>query len=164
MTSLDIRKAVESDKDFIREMFYEAIFVPEGTKKPGFSIIFDPKLRKYTEGWMKPPDLGFVAVLENEPVGAAWIRLFPPENRGYGYVDPYTPELTIAVKAKFQGRGIGKSLLSRLLHEAVKAGWKNISLSVTKENTPAVSLYQQAGFITVSENEEDLIMVCHLAD
>ncbi len=164
MTPLHIRKAVKSDGSFIRDMFYEAIFVPEGKKKPDFSIIFDPKLRKYSEGWMQPKDLGFIAVLENEPAGAAWIRLFPPEDPGYGYVDQHTPELTIAVKEGFKGQGIGKSLLTRLLQEAAKAGWKKVSLSVTKENTPAVSLYRQAGFVTVSENEEDLVMVYHLAD
>jgi ribosomal protein S18 acetylase RimI-like enzyme len=160
--TLIIREAVESDRSFIQEMFYEAIFMPEGQEKPDFSIIFDPKLSKYTEHWMQPTDLGFIAVLGDEAVGAAWIRLFKSENPGYGFVDQHTPELTIAVKTAFQGQGIGKSLLSRLLQEAAKAGWKNVSLSVTKENTPAVSLYQQAGFVTVSENQEDLVMLYYL--
>ena len=66
------------------------------------------------------------------------------ENRGYGYIDDATPELSIAVRPAHRGKGVGTQLMSRLLKEA-GSRYEAISLSVSEEN-PAMRLYCRLGF------------------
>jgi len=51
--------------------------------------------------------------------------------------------MSIAVRPAAQGQGIGKELLTRVLSELPK---ENVLLNVRPDNTPALSLYQNAGF------------------
>ncbi|MGM0652978.1 MAG: hypothetical protein ACQES4_09410 [Bacillota bacterium] len=44
---LTIRRAEANDYPFMREMLYEAIFIPEGEEKPPFSVTDDPEIYKY---------------------------------------------------------------------------------------------------------------------
>ena len=45
------------------------------------------------------------------PVGAAWLRFFPADDPGYGFVSADVPELSIGVAVLWRGRGIGRALL-----------------------------------------------------
>ncbi len=45
-----VRKAGSEDMPFLREMLYEAIFIPEGEEKPHPSIINNPDIYKYLSG------------------------------------------------------------------------------------------------------------------
>ena len=54
--------------------------------------------------------------------------------------------LTIGIMPEFQGRGLGKSLLSAALSEVKKRGAKKCFLEVRVSNLPALSLYEKAGF------------------
>ena len=105
-----------------------------------------PEIRKYVENWGRTNDLGFAALAQttNQPIGAAWIRLLKGENRGYGYIDDHTPELTMAVAPMWRGRGIGTALLGSVI-EATQSFCAYISLSVSQDN-PAIRLYQRMGF------------------
>lgn len=93
----------------------------------------------------RPRDLGVVAELNGEPLGAAWLRLLSFLDRGYGYVADDVPELTIGVRAELRGQGVGSRLLEVLIEQAVVAGFRAVSLSVEDEN-PARRLYQRFGF------------------
>ena len=84
-----------------------------------------------------------------EPVGAAWWRLFPPEDPGFGFVNASTPEVAIGVVEDWRGRGIGARLLDALIVRARAEGLPALSLSVEKDND-AVHLYERAGFRRVS--------------
>jgi [ribosomal protein S18]-alanine N-acetyltransferase len=59
--------------------------------------------------------------------------------------------LTIAVDAAYQGRGVGRALLSENLRQAANAGAKAIFLEVAKDNAPALALYGRFGFVKVGE-------------
>ena len=61
----------------------------------------------------------------------------------------------------YRGKGIGKEMLSLLLSCLQERDYKQVSLSVQKQN-PAVRLYKKAGFITVKETDEEYIMVNNL--
>ncbi len=45
-----VRKAGPEDLPFLREMLYEAFYIPEGEEKPDPSIIDNPDIYKYLSG------------------------------------------------------------------------------------------------------------------
>jgi ribosomal protein S18 acetylase RimI-like enzyme len=118
----------------------------------------------YVAGWGQPGDLGVIAIDPHtrQPAGAAWVRLLQGENRGYGYIDDATPELTIAVLSGHRNQGIGTQLLTELLRLAA-AQYNAVSLSVWKEN-PARRLYERLGFVVVQEDDTAVTMRCQLQE
>lgn len=71
-----IREVHRSELEFLKEMLYQAIFVPEGEPPLTKEIIENPDLAKYIEGFGRDGDLCLVAKLNGKLVGAAWTRLF----------------------------------------------------------------------------------------
>ena len=116
------------------------------------------ELRRYVSDWGRTGDDGIIAVAtDGEPIGAAWLRLWSEDDRGYGFVDVHTPELSIAVRSAFRGRGVGTQLLQRVLRRADHT-YERVSLSVSTEN-PAVRLYGRLGFSAVSGEGASITMV-----
>jgi ribosomal protein S18 acetylase RimI-like enzyme len=133
------------------------LFVLKGNAPFERSILEQPDISKYVRDWGRSDDSGFVAVDENnQPLGAIWLRLLANEEKGYGYVDDFTPELGMAVFPEHRGRGIGTTLLTRLLEMAAHS-YEKVSLSVARENL-ALRLYRRFGFEVVAENGNSLIM------
>ncbi len=153
-----IAEITSSDEPFLWEMLYQAIHVPAGSVAPPQSIINSPALSRYVQQWGQENDFGLKAVSADDlqPFGAAWLRLMTGENRGYGYVDDLTPELSIAVLAEHRGKGVGTRLLNELF-ESIAGKYKAISLSVSDDN-PAKRLYQRLGFVIVSREGTSLTM------
>jgi ribosomal protein S18 acetylase RimI-like enzyme len=154
---ISIRKATIDDIEIIKDMFYHAIYIPNGQPRPSKEVVNNQELRKYYKEWGKPGDLGYIAYTNDGAVGAVWIRLLKDEQKGYGYVDDNTPELSIAVLPEFRNQGLGSKLLNVIINDA-RSIYGTISLSVTKGN-PARQLYERLGFIELSENENDKIMI-----
>ena len=122
----------------------------------------DVPLERYVAGWGRPGDPALVAIDEFQPVGAAWYRLFPADEPGYGFVDDRTPELTIAIVPSRRGRGLGRDLLEALLAQAREDGFARISLSVEPDNA-AIHLYEQHGFAKTGERAGASVMLATLA-
>ena len=139
-------------------MLYHAIHVNEGDPPPPRDIVQQPALAQYVSGWGRADDLGFVAedAASGEPVGAAWLRRWQGNERGYGYVDDATPELTIAVLPGHRGRGAGSQLMAALI-DAARERYRALSLSVSPDN-PARRLYERLGFVAVGERSGSLVM------
>lgn len=156
-TDIHFRRLAPADEPFLWDMLYLAIHVPEGNPLPPRDIIHAPELARYVDGWGRPGDDGFVALDGDKPVGAVWIRLLTGENKGYGYVDDDTPELSIAILPEYRGQGIGRELMNRMLAFTLPV-YKGVCLSISRDN-PAVRLYESCGFITVAEDRSTLIMV-----
>ena len=101
--------------------------------------------------YVRPPtsagsDAGFLALdATGEPIGAAWYRLFPRSDPGFGYVGTRVPELIIGVRPIWRAHGVGRTLLQALTQEARSAGYARLSLSVERGNF-AVTLYRSEGF------------------
>jgi len=153
-----IKPLSKTDQSFLSEMLYLALFVPAGHEPLPREIIQHPDLVKYYQNWGKENDLGFIAfdARSNEKLGAIWIRQFKSENKGYGYINDHTPELSISVIPSLRGQGIGSLLMNALL-DKVKNKYKAISLSVSVTN-PAVRLYSRFGFKIVSEVKDAITM------
>lgn len=148
MPPLDIRPIQPTDIPFLWEMLYLCIHIPEGTVPPSkYEILKNPDIAKYVKEWGRSEDKGFIAVDSKKGVsiGCAWFRLFNSANKGYGYINDTTPELSIAVLPEYRNQGIGNQLIICLLEAAKVSGYAAISLSVDPHN-PAVRLYQRLGF------------------
>lgn len=161
--SYSIRPLSPSDQQFLWEMLYQSLHVPEGGRPFPRDIINQPEIAKYVREWGRAGDMGFVAVDagSDEPIGAAWLRLLTGDERGYGYVNDETPELGMAVLHGYRGRGVGSDLLSRVL-ESAGAVYRSVCLSVSADN-PAVRLYARAGFERVCERGTSLTMFRRLS-
>jgi len=103
-----------------------------------------PSLRpEQTRRWIEslgPDDHTFVAVLEGQIVGQAGLHVDQGRRRHVG-------SLGMCVHDQFQGRGIGRKLLAALLDIADNfLGLVRVELEVFPDNTPAIRLYESAGF------------------
>jgi len=147
-----IRPLVADDEPFLWTALYHALHVPPGADPPSPEIVRRPEIARYVAGWTEQPgDLGFVAEVDGEPVGAAWLRRWSSGDRGYGFVDEATPELSMSLLPSHRGRGIGTALLRRLLAAAAHES-EAVSLSVSESNA-ALRLYERFGFVVVGEPE-----------
>lgn len=152
-----IRPLAQDNARCLWEMRYQAIHVPAGAAPPDQEIIHAPELAHYAADWGRPGDLGYLAVDgEGLLVGAAWLRLFPAGDPGYGFVDAATPELSMAVMPAWRGRGVGSRLLAALLDAAAKR-YAAVSLNVQADN-PAARLYRRFRFEAVEDGGAWIIM------
>jgi [ribosomal protein S18]-alanine N-acetyltransferase len=141
-----IRLGTEKDENFLWEMLYQAIYIPEGDPLPSRDILKEPEIAKSLQDWGRPGDQALLAVdQQNAPIGAVWVRLFNETNKTYGYVDEKTPLLGMALLPEYRGKGIGTALLVQMLRLTKEGGYQGISLSVDPNN-PALKLYKRFGF------------------
>jgi GNAT superfamily N-acetyltransferase len=156
---LVIREAGPEDLPFLREMLYEASFAMEEPKPPR-DAIEQAQIIRYISDWGRPGDRALLAEVDRRAAGAAWYRLFPETDPGYGFVDARTPELSMAVAPRERGRGVGRALLERLVDQASRDGFDALSLSVARSNVAARRLYESCGFeiVAVDEAEDGLTM------
>jgi ribosomal protein S18 acetylase RimI-like enzyme len=149
-----VRRGGHQDVRFLRDMLHHAYYWRE--RDPGSTAM------RYVRAWGRPGDTAVIALEEGFPVGAAWYRLFPSAEPGYGYVDEGTPELAIAVVPSKRGHGIGDALLRELLEKARQAGYPSLSLSVDSQNAGAIRLYERHGFERTADDGDSLTMVARL--
>ncbi len=152
-----VRKVKKTDEPILREMLYQALYVPPGEAPFPRSVIHKPEIKRYVEDWGRPDDHGVVAVHRGKSIGAAWMRLLVGQDRGFGYVDDFTPELSIAVLPAYRGKEAGTKLLGRLM-DIAQSHFHSVCLSVAFNN-PAFHLYQRFGFETVKSEGTSHIMV-----
>jgi ribosomal protein S18 acetylase RimI-like enzyme len=146
------RRIEITDYPFLREMLYEALFVPPGAQPYPRSIIDIPEISKYLDGWGKSGDFGLITEIDHNPVGAIWGRVFNAQNPGYGFIDSAIPELGMAISTQYRNKGIGEKLLSEFFTVAKKNGYNALSLSVDKRNR-ACDFYLRSGFTIIGESE-----------
>jgi dimethylargininase len=148
-----------NDIAFLWEMLYQAIYVPAGEPNPPRDILQSSDLARYVQNWGQVGDLGFLAIdlASQKPIGAAWIRLFTAEVRGYGYVNDQTPELTVAVLPEYRWVGVGTRLIHELL-ALVSADYSAVSLSVDP-GSPALRFYKHLGFKPVGKSGTSVTMI-----
>jgi GNAT superfamily N-acetyltransferase len=142
-----IRNLEGQDVNFLRDMVYESAFVPEGQQPFPRTILDEPSVSKFFEGWGEQSgDIGLIAEIDEEPVGAIWLRLFDEEQKSY--CDEETPEIGMAIRKGFRGRGFGSVLMSVIETQAINYGYKKLCLNVDQRN-PARGLYEKSGYVQV---------------
>lgn len=161
MTELRVRPALPTDADFLVDMLMAAANWAPGRDMSRAQVLADPALAHYVDGWMKPDDLGVVAVSDGR-IGAAWLRYLTAAGPGYGYVSDDVPELSIGVLSSWRGRGVGRTLLRALLDAARNRGVRAVSLSVERANR-AARLYASEGFEVVESFADADTMIVRLA-
>jgi GNAT superfamily N-acetyltransferase len=154
---IKIRELRTSEIDFLQDALYEAIYIAESKDKLPRSIIEQAELNRYISNFGRKNDFCLVAEQNGYLVGAIWIRIFSESEKGYGYVDEFTPELSMAVLDGNRNKGIGKQLLKSMIRELEKRPYEQISLSVSKENF-AHEFYKKYGFVDYHETKDSITM------
>lgn len=146
MASFSLRPAAQADGAFLGDMVVEAANWRPGAARPRHQVLAAPEHSRYIAGWKRPSDAGFVALdPAGEPIGAAWYRVLPRSDPGFGYVGTGVPELIIGVRPIWRAHGVGRSLLQALTQQARADGFARLSLSIERGNF-AASLYRSEGF------------------
>lgn len=157
---MTIREMRQSEYPLLESFLYEAIFIPVGVEPAPKSIICRPELQVYISGFgTNEHDIAFVADVDGKIVGAVWVRIM----NDYGHVDDNTPSLAISLYKEYRGKGIGTALMKEMLTALKALGYKQVSLSVQKENY-ATKIYQKVGFQIIGENEEEYLMLKKLSN
>ncbi len=90
---------------------------------------------------ISPPNGLFVAArLQGEPVGCAVLKIVEP-----GVADIKR----MWVSDRVRGRGLGRRLLRRLVHEARSLGLRQVRLETNEALSEAIALYRAEGFVEV---------------
>lgn len=153
-----IRELRQDEIEVLDTFLYEAIFIPEGVSAPSKDIINQPELQVYVKNFgADKGDLCLVAQVENEIVGAVWVRIM----NDYGHIDNETPSFAISLLKEYRNYGMGTNLMQQMLIKLKMQGYKQASLAVQKMNY-AVRMYKKIGFEIVDENDEEYIMICRL--
>lgn len=156
MASLTIRCWTSDDRDFLWEVLYLSLHVPDGADPFPRSVLSQPAIAHYLTGFgERDGDDAVVAVQgDGEQMGAAFCRRFSTDDPSYGFVDEDTPELSIAVLARWRGRGAGRSLLTALVDAHPR-----MSLSVDPANFVARTLYRRMGFVDIGTAGSSITML-----
>ena len=153
-----LRELREDETELLKDFLYEAIFIPEGVDPPDREIIKLPELRIYYEDFgTGRADHCIVAEDDGKVIGAVWTRIM----NDYGHVDDDTPSFAISLYRECRGQGIGTRMMKEMIALLREKGYKRASLAVQKANY-AVRMYENTGFRTIGENDEEYIMVCDL--
>lgn len=131
MDQITIRNMRVEEYATLKDLLYEAIYVPPGDAPPPRSVADRPELRVYFQGFGSGPlDRALAAVDGSRVVGSVWCRLMDD----YGHIDDETPSLAAALYPEYRGQGIGTELLRAMMDALEREGVRQVSLSVQKGN------------------------------
>lgn len=153
-----IRPIKKNEIMLLTDFLYEAIFQKDIHNLAPRTIIQEPSLWIYIDEFStKADDYCFVAEVDENVVGAVWVRCI----HAFGHLDDAIPEFAISVYPQYRGKGIGSALMRKMLEHLRSKGYAKTSLAVQKDNF-AVNLYLQVGFQISDENDQEYIMICNL--
>ena len=135
---LKIRNASIGDLDEITNIYNEAILKTVATFDTKEKSIDEQKIWFQEHGSKNP-----LIVAEEDGNILGWAALSKYSTR-CAYSD--TAEISLYVKEKHQGRGIGKKLMENIIQEGKKAGLHVVIARITEGNEKSVDLHKLFGF------------------
>ena len=144
-----VRVARQGDAAFLRKMAVAAVSGDERLRVDDLGDVDRSAALRMVDGWPRGGDGGVVGVVGGVPWGASWYRLFEHAELSSPWADPQVPELVIAVRRHFRGRGLGTLLMRSLQDRARTDGYHALDLEVGEANGPALALYGKVGFETL---------------
>lgn len=135
---ITIRRAVIKDLAAVTEIYNEAILKTVAT--------FDtnPKTVEDQKPWSKSHDSKHpILVAEQDGIVVGWASLTKWSDR-CAYSD--TAELSIYVKEKHRGKGIGAKLMKEIINEGKKTGLHTVIARIAGPNEASIRLHESAGF------------------
>ena len=116
-----VREIAETDRAWVRELLEERW----------------GSTRIVSRGTLHDADTlpGFIAMAGTDPVGLVTFQ--PGDN---------TCEL-VTLDAVIENHGVGSALIAAIRQYAMAAGWKQLSVVTTNDNTRALRFYQKRGFV-----------------
>ena len=150
---MHLRLADAGDLATLEDMLLEAVnWSPDRNELTLEELRMNDMLVRYVEEWPRDGDAGVIAEGDDGVLGAAWFRRFARGRPGFGFIDEFTPELSVAVAPGWRGRGFGSELLVALIEVGRERRFDGLALSVESRNR-AVQLYRRIGFVVaVDEN------------
>ena len=149
-----IRELKANEYYVLKDFLYEAIYQKNEKSMLPKEVVKEPALKVYIENFgEQPDDYCFCAEADKNIVGAVWVRIID----GFGSLDNETPEFAISLYKEYRGQGIGTDLMKSMLAFLLEKNYKRVSLAVQKDNY-AVKMYENVGFKTIVETEEEYIM------
>ena len=138
MNMVKIRKAKLKDLEEITKIYNEAILKTVSTFDTEIKSIQEQKLWFENHGSKNP-----ILVAEKNGFVIGWASLSQWSDR-CAYSD--TAEISLYVKEKYQGKGIGKKLMESIIIEGKKAGLHAIIARITQGNKLSIYLHELFGF------------------
>jgi L-amino acid N-acyltransferase YncA len=143
---LTIRKATVDDLGEITEIYNDAILNTIGT--------FDTETKKYNEqkSWFTNHNSQYpILIAEYEGCVIGWASLSKWSNRS-AYSG--TAEISLYVREEHRQRGVGRRLLTAILHEGKKAGLHTVIARIAEGNEISIHLHKSVGFIHIGTMKE----------
>ena len=148
MDQITIRNMRVEEYATLKDLLYEAIYVPPGDAPPPRSVADRPELRVYFQGFGTGPlDRALAAVDGSRVVGSVWCRLMDD----YGHIDDETPSLAAALYPEYRGQGFGTAFLNRLAAIAVERGCGRLEWWCLDWNKPSIDFYLGMGARPMSD-------------
>jgi phosphinothricin acetyltransferase len=144
--TLKLRSARREDLDAIMEIYNEAIIKTVAT--------FDTEPKTYEEQkkWFDDHELkNPILVAEMSRVIVGWASLSKWSDR-CAYSD--TAEISLYVREKYQGKGIGRRLIASIIKEGEKTGLHTIIARITEGNESSLHLHRSVGFTHIGTLKE----------
>jgi len=145
--AVTLRRAEARDLAPITDIYNHAVL--HTTATADYDPITVESRRKWLTGLEAAGLVAIVAESGDEVVG--WGALVPYSDR-MGY--RFTAYDSVYLRPDFQGRGVGRTLLSHLIQHAQSAGLHSIIASVDSDNTASIRLHQSFGFQAVAHFPE----------
>jgi putative acetyltransferase len=133
-----IRKIIADDDAKLAQIIRSSL-KEFGAAKPG-TVYFDPTTDHLYKVFQTKQSAYFVAEINNEVVGGAGV--FPTE----ALPDKTCELVKMYLSPRVRGKGIGKLLLEKCMHEAKKMGYKKMYIETMPELTKAIPMYEKYGF------------------
>jgi phosphinothricin acetyltransferase len=135
---LNIRQATPADLGQITEIYNDAI------QKTTATFDTEPKTLEEQEKWFADHDASHpVLIAEQDGLIVAWASLSQWSDRcAYNA----TAEISLYVKEKYRGKGIGKELMKAIIQEGKTAGLHTVIARIAGSNKISADLCKSFGF------------------